>query len=185
MAAFVRSAAQSRELWRSSVEICFWAYYLFKSPCHDFHFVGSIQYLFWYPACWKNLLGLWSVYHFHHTKIVHVAKFVHFRSVWSFVNVEILLSPPAWSNTVFTSDGLWRFWFCPLFLREITDVLVSVSADQESPLTSLWLYWRMRMFGNGSWNVTSWRLIFIDWPESSGVGVAVSDFGFLVGAARI
>ena len=35
------------------------------------------------------------------------------------------------------------FGYCPLFLREITDVLVSVSVDQESPLTSLWLHRRL------------------------------------------
>ena len=36
--------------------------------------------------------------------------------------------------------------YCPLSLREMRDVQVSVSVDQESPLTSLWLYQRMRMF---------------------------------------
>ena len=37
------------------------------------------------------------------------------------------------------------FGYCPPFFQEITDVLVSVSLDQESPLTSLWLHRRMRM----------------------------------------
>ena len=110
---------------------------------------------------------------------------------WSFVNVEIsiLLSPPARANTVFTSVGLWRFWILSslsagdngragfgicgpgITIDESVAVPAAAPADED--------------VCNGSWKVTSWRLLFVDWPVPSGVDVAVSDFGFLVGAVGI
>ena len=52
-------------------------------------------------------------------------------ALWSVVSVEIsmILSPPARANTVFTSDGLWRFW-----------ILSSLSAG-DSGRAVFWSLW--------------------------------------------
>ena len=46
-----RKPPREMQDFRSSVEICIRIDRLFKSSCHKSHFVGSIQSLFWYPAC--------------------------------------------------------------------------------------------------------------------------------------
>ena len=123
---------------------------MFKSACHESHFCRIHPVSVLIPSVLReNLLRLWY----------QKCPCCEVRSLSQCVVLSDLSST---LKSQFCCDNLQGltlcspllvfdvFGYCPLSLREITDVLVSVSVDQELPLTSLWLYRRlhrrMRMF---------------------------------------
>ena len=102
-----------------------WTYYcLFKPPCHESYFVGSIQSLFWCPNVLIELVAI-AVYPLHHIKLVQIENFIHFRTVEC-----ILIIRQCWNlrSVVTTCD--WQHCvhhYCPLTFG---DTVFSLSGPQ-------------------------------------------------------